>query len=166
MFMKLKGLFALEIMSAVAVIVVVMIVVEITPYLASSKQVTQIGPYNEKLYSEGSLTVIAGPRFSASQFNYSSFDPAILIIDLTFQDWQKQGYLSVYCNGRVVATFYATMVNQQVRFDVVSVSGKDWINPPSAVDSYTYGNEISFYSSPQNGYEGTFSYKISIRGSR
>jgi hypothetical protein len=33
-------------------------------------------------------------------------------------------------------------------------------------DSFTYGNEITFVSEPVDGYDGTITYQISIRGSR
>jgi hypothetical protein len=162
--LKLKSLFAIEIASAIIVVVVVLFVVEVNPYLLSSKSSSQIGVYNEKVYAKGNATLDLGQIVSA-QFNYSTYDPAILVVDLTFQNWEVPGDLSVYCNGLLVATIHATPDNPTARLNMISVSGWDWVKPPT-IDAYTYGNEVSFESDPQTGYQGTFSYQIDIRGSR
>jgi hypothetical protein len=162
--LKLKKLFAIEIASVIVVLVIIMFFVEVTPYLVSSKPNAQIGVYNQKEFAKDIVTLASGQTASA-QFNYSTYDPAILIIDLTFQNWQTPGYLSLYCNGRIIATVYASTANPEIHFTTISVSGWDWVKPPST-NSFTYGNEVTFSSEPQNGYEGTFSYQISIRGSR
>jgi hypothetical protein len=162
--LKLKKLITIEIASVVAILLVIMVFVEVTPYLASSKPNSQIGVYNEKVFAKDNVTLALGQMASA-QFNYSTYDPAILVVDLVFQNWQAQGALSVYCNGRLVATINATPDNPTVRLTSISVSGWDWVKPPS-VNSFTYGNEVTFVSEPGNGYEGTFSYQIDIRGSR
>ena len=162
--MKLKGLFAFEIAAVAIVLVVIMVFVEVTPYLASSKPDSQIGVYNQKEFAKGNVTLAAGQTTSA-QFNYSTYDPAILVVDLSFQSWQTPGLLSVYCNGRIIATINATQDYPQLRLNAISVSGWDWVKPPSP-NSFTYGNEITFVSEPENGFEGAFSYQIDIRGSR
>jgi hypothetical protein len=162
--LKLKGLFAFEIAAVTIAIAVIMLFVEVTPYLASSKPSSQIGVYNQKEFAKGDVTLSIGQTTSA-QFNYSTYDPAILVVDLTFQDWRIPGYLSFYCNGRLITTINATPDNPQVRLNVISVSGWDWVKPPS-LNSFTYGNEVTFVSEPENGFEGTFSYQIDIRGSR
>jgi hypothetical protein len=162
--LKLKKLFAVEIALFVVVLVVVLFFVEVTPYLASSKPDSQIGVYNEKQFAVGTVELTAGQTVSA-QFNYSTYDPAILVVDLTFQNWQMPGALSIYCNGRVIATILATPNNPTVRLTTISVSGWDWVKPPS-LNSFTYGNEVTFVSEPGNGYQGAFSYQIDIRGSR
>ncbi len=162
--MKLKSLFAFEIAAVAVAIIVIMFFVEFTPYLASSKPNSQIGVYNQREYAKGSVSLAMGQTASA-QFNYSTYDPAILVVDLAFQNWQNSGYLSLYCNGRVIATIQATPNNPSVRLTTISVSGWDWVKPPS-VNAFTYGNEVTFVSEPENGYEGNFSYQISIRGSR
>ena len=162
--MKLKKLFVIEIASAVNILLVILVMVEVTPYLASANQNNQIGMYNQREFAQGKVTLTHGQSVSA-QFNYSSYDPAILVIDITFQSWQNAGHLSLYCNGRLIATINASPDNQNVRFSTISVSGWDWVKPPS-VNSYTYGNQVTFISEPENGYEGDFNYQISIRGSR
>ncbi len=169
--MKLKKLFAVEIVAFVIILVLIMIFIEFTPYLASASQNNSIGVYNEKVFASGNLTLAVGESAGA-QFNYSTFDPAILVVDLTFQNWQTPGYLSVYCNGLLVSTVLATPQTPQVELNILSLSGLDIVKPRSAIsyyqlnDVYTYGNEITFRPQIQNGYEGTFAYKIMIRGTR
>lgn len=162
--MNLRKIVTIEITVIVVVIAIVLLVVEGTPYFVSSSSNSSIGVYNQKEFAKGTETLGAGQTASA-QFNYSSFDPAILVIDLTFQNWQNPGRLSMYCNGRNIATIFATPDNPTVRLTMISTSGWDWVKPPS-INSYTYGNEVSFVSETENGYAGTFSYQIDIRGSK
>jgi hypothetical protein len=162
--LKLQKLFVVEIASIVIILVVILVAVEVSPYLASASQDNQIGMYNQKEFAKGTITLAKGQSASA-QFNYTTYDPAILIVDIAFKSWQTPGRLSLYCNGRVIATIQASVVNPNVHFSTISVSGWDYVKPPS-IDSYTYGNEVSFVSDIENGYAGDFSYQISIRGSR
>jgi hypothetical protein len=162
--LNLKRLFAIEIGVAVVVIVLVVFFFEVTPYLASSKQSDSVGIYHQKMFAQGVTTLALGQQASA-QFNYSTYDPAILVMYLSFQSWQTPGDLSVNCNGRRIATVHASPDNPTIQLTTVSVSGWDWVKPPS-LDAYTYGNEVTFVSEPLGGYEGTFSYQIEIRGSR
>lgn len=161
--MKFKKLLMVEVASIITILSLVIVFVEVTPNLVSSSE-QSIGVYNQKEFAIGTATLRVGEMASA-QFNYSTFDPAILVIDLTFQNWQTPGDLSILCNGRNVATVLASTDNHTIRITTISVSGRDWVKPPS-VNSYTYGNEVTFKSEPQNGFEGTFSYNINIRGSR
>ena len=158
-----------ELVSVVAVLVVALLLVQITPYLASSSTSDQIGVFNQKEYVQNTVSLLAGQKTSC-RFNYSTFDPAILVIDLDFQNWQTQGNLALYCNGIHVVTIEATQGNPEVQLTTITVSGYDLIKPhyqlSALFSTYTYGNEISFLSPSNSGYEGTFSYKISIRGSR
>jgi hypothetical protein len=162
--LKLKKLFAAEIAIVVIILVAVLVIVEVTPYLASANQNNQIGMYNQKEFAHGTLNLAKG-QIASAQFNYSTYDPAILIIDMAFQDWQSSGHLSLYCNGKLIATINASPDNPTVHFSTISVSGWDWVKPPS-INSFTYGNEVTFVSDPETGYEGNFDYQISIRGSR
>ncbi len=41
-------------------------------------------------YAQETVTLQSGQRAS-SRFNYTTYDPAILVVDLKFQDWQKSG---------------------------------------------------------------------------
>ena len=167
--MNLKKTFIVEIAAVVVVIILVMVFVEVTPYLTSSKQSNQIGVFNQKEFTQNTVSLMAGQKTSC-RFNYSTFDPAILVVDLSFQSWQTPGYLSMYCNGIFVVTIEATQRNPDVQLTTITVSGYDLVKPhyqlSSLFNTYTYGNEITFASSKDNGYEGIFSYTISIRGSR
>ncbi len=167
--LKLKRMVTVELVSAVAIVVVVLLVVQTTPYLASSKPSSQIGVFNQKEYVQNTVSILAGQKTSC-RFNYSSFDPAILVIDLDFQNWQTSGNLALYCNGIHIVTIEATQRNPEVQLTTITVSGFDLVKPhyqlSALFSTYTYGNEISFSSPLTSGYEGTFSYKISIRGSR
>jgi hypothetical protein len=158
-----------EIGAVIVVIVLVTVFVGISPYLGSSGQNGQIGVYSQRWYAQDTVTLQQGQRAS-SQFNYTTYDPAILVVDLKFQDWQKPGYLSMYCNGILIETFDATPSNPYVKSTTVTFSGYDLVKPPSSrlgiSYQFAYGNEISFLSPIENGYEGTFNYQISIRGSR
>ncbi len=167
--MKLKKLFVVEFAIIIVAIIAVAFFVEISPFLAASNQTGQIGVYNQRQYAQNTVTLEQGQRAS-SMFNYTTYDPAILVVDLTFKDWQKSGTLTLYCNGVEIDTFEATPSNPSVESTSVTFSGFDLVKPPPsklAISSvFAYGNEISFVSSPENGYAGTFSYQVNIRGSR
>ena len=167
--MNLKKLIVFEIAAVIIAIVLIVVFVGITPYLSSSGQNGQIGVFSQRLYAQKTVTLQRG-QIASSQFNYSTYDPAILVIELKFQDWQKPGYLSMYCNGILIDTFNATPINPNVKSTTVTFSGFDLVKPPSSIlgvyYQFAYGNEISFLSPTENGYEGTFNYQISIRGSR
>lgn len=167
--MKLKNIVTLEIILVVAVLIVVLVVVGVTPYLASSRENDNIGVFNQKEFAQNTISLVAGQRASC-RFNYSTFDPAILVIDLAFQSWNTPGQLALYCNGILVVTIEATQRNPNVQLTTVTVSGYDLVRPhyqlSSLFSTYTYGNEITFASAVDNGYEGIFSYTISVRGSR
>jgi type II secretory pathway pseudopilin PulG len=167
--LNLRKLFVVEIAIIIVAIVTVAVFVEISPFLSASNQTGQIGVYNQRQYAQNTVTLERGQRVS-SMFNYTTYDPAILVVDLTFKDWQKEGTLTLYCNGIPIDTFEATPNNPSVQSTMVTFSGFDLVKPPPsklAVSSiFTYGNEISFVSAKNNGYEGTFSYQVNIRGSR
>ena len=162
--MKLKKLFAFEVAAIVLVLGVLLFFVEVSPYLISSKLSSSIGMYNQQEFAKNVATLAKG-QSARAQFNYTSTDPAIVVLDLSFQSFQTPGDLKVYCNGRLVTTLHVSPSTPQVRLNVITVSGADWIKISTATP-YTYGNEITFTSSSQTGYEGTFGYQIDIRGSR
>ena len=167
--LELKRLVIFEIVLVVVILTVVLIFVGVTPYLVPSKEADKIGVFNQKEYTQNTVTLLAGQRTSC-RFNYSTFDPAILVIDLTFQSWKTPGNLALYCNGILVVTIVATPRNPNVQLTTITVSGYDLVRPQyqlsSLFSTYTYGNEITFASAIDNGYEGIFSYTVSIRGSR
>ena len=90
--LNLKKLFVVEIAIVIVAIVMVAVFVEISPYLSASNQTGQIGVYNQREYAQETVTLQQGQRAS-SRFNYTTYDPAILVVDLKFQDWQKPGNL-------------------------------------------------------------------------
>jgi len=167
--LKLKKAITLEIMFVAVVLVVVLVIVQLTPFLISADRSEQIGVFNQKEYGSNTVSLLASGRTSC-KFNYSTFDPAILVVDLTFHSWQKPGYLSLYCNGVLVVTIEATPRNPHVQLTTVTVSGYDLVRPHKQLsyifNTYVFQNEVYFYSTAENGFEGVFSYKISIRGSR
>ena len=150
-------------------LILVLIFVGVTPYLVSSAVTDKIGVFNQKEYVRNTVSLVAGQKASC-RFNYSTFDPAILVINLAFQSWTTPGFLSLYCNGILVVTIQATQRNPIVQLTTVTVSGYDLVRPyyqlSPAFSAYTYGNEITFASTTDNGYEGIFSYTVSVRGSR
>jgi hypothetical protein len=166
---NLRKLFVVEIAVVIVAVVLVLVFVEISPFLAASNQTGQIGVYNQRQYAEDTVTLARGQRAS-SMFNYSTYDPAILVVDLAFKDWQKSGTLSLFCNGILLDTFEAFPGNPSIESTTVTFSGFDLLKPPPsklAISTvFAYGNEISFLSPQDDGYEGTFSYQVSIRGSR
>ena len=163
--MKLRKLVIVEVAAIAVVLMIILIFVEITPYFASSQQENSIGVYREREFVKGSATITKGVFVRSEYFNYSTFDPAILVLKLEFQTWQSSGILTIAINGKVIASIVATPEEPKIEVNVISLSGKDWVEPTS-LDSPSFGNSISFASESEKGYEGTFSYQIIIRGSR
>jgi len=160
---KFKKLLLFEVITIIIIVCIALVFVEGVPSFVSSSQAS-IGVYNQREYAKGVVTLGNG-EIASAQFNYSSFDPAILVIDLSFKNWQTTGSLTILCNGRNIATILASPDYPTTRLTTISVSGWDWVKPPS-INSFTYGNEVTFQSEPQNGFGGTFNYQISIRGSK
>ena len=163
--MNLKKLLILEIAIAVIVLVLVIFLLGALPFLASSKQNSSIGLYNEKVYGNGTLTLARGQTVAATQFNYTTYDPVILIINVTVQNCQSPGNITFACNGKIFGSLYADAENPQATLTAISVSGADWVEPQTSY-SFVFGNEVTFTSEPENGYEGILDYTIIIRGSR
>jgi hypothetical protein len=162
--MNLRKLIVIEVGSVILAVVLIIVFIEITPFLSASQK-NSIGMYNQKTYAEGNATLTRGQIIQSSQFNYNTFDPAILVIDLTFQSWQSTGNISLSINGRTIGEIVCLPVNPQVRITAISFSGTDLVEPASSY-SRILTNQVYFSSISDGGYEGTFSYKISIRGSR
>ena len=163
--MKLRKLMLVEVTVVAIVLIIVMIFVEFTPYLVSSAQDESIGVYQGKEFRKGTATIAKGQSVRVDYFNYSTFDPAILVVNMEFQTWQSPGTLTIAVNGKVFASIVATPEKPKIDVNVISVSGADWVEPTS-IYSPVFGNAISFTSEKGKGYEGNFSYQIVIRGSR
>src|SRR5512136_1133798 len=138
--LQLKRLVTLEIILVVIVLMAVLFFVGVTPYLTSSKESDKIGVFNQKEYVQNTVSLVAGQKASC-RFNYSTFDPAILVIDLAFQSWTIPGQLAVYCNGILVVTIVAVPVNPNVQLTTVTVSGYDLVRP-----QYQLSNLFSTYT--------------------
>jgi hypothetical protein len=162
---ELKKVIMVEVAAVVVVLIIVMTLVEVVPYLAASEQNTAIGVYNEKTFAKGNLTLTKGTTVESTRFNYTVFDPAILVLDLNFQTWRSPGNLTVSVNGKDIANIYASPQNPQVKLTAITFSGKDLVEPIT-INSPFISNVISFSSKTSQGYDGAFSYQISIRGSR
>jgi hypothetical protein len=162
--LKLSKLFVAELAAIVIVVVVVVVFVEVNPALAAGNQTAPIGAFNQKLYSQNSVRISRGEEFTTS-FDYSSYEPAILVVDVTFSDAQTQGALDVTCNGRYIGSVYGQSNNARASVCAISFSGTDWVKPPSAY-SNAYTNQIIFSSDYNRGFEGVFNYQVSLKGSR
>lgn len=163
--MELKKVIFVEIAVVSIVLIAILAFVGITPYLASSQQSTSIGLFNQKVFDEGNVTLIRGKTVQSAIFNYSTFDPAILVLELDFQSWQSRGNLTISINDLVLANVYPDPEKPHVTLNTVSFSGVDLVKPDFVYSRY-FSNAVSFSSKVGEGYSGTFSYQISVRGSR
>ncbi len=163
--MKLGKLMMIEASIAVLVLSIAIAAVELTPYLDSSNQNASIGLYHSRDFGKGIITIERGERMRGVSFNYSTYDPAILSIDITTQTCQTPGTLNVACNGKIFAKVAITSENPRIILTAITFSGAEWVEP-YYIYSRTIGNEISFTSEREEGFEGTFTYQINIRGSR
>lgn len=166
--MQLKKLIMAEVVLVAVIIVAAMVVIEGIPYLEASQQTASISMYQEKEYGRGSVTLAKGET-ARTGFNYSTYDPAILVLEISFESWQSPGNLTFYCNYESFGSIMATPERSSISLTVISISGEDWVQTSSSTVSSPfpseYGNEITFSSEPPNGYAGTFNYRLSIRGS-
>jgi len=166
---ELKKLIVAEIVLVAVILIVVMVVIEGVPYLEASQQNPSVSMYQEREYDKGNVTLARGEN-ARIRFNYSTYDPSILVIELSFQSWQSPGNLTLLCNGKTFASIMATPEKPTVSLSVISVSGQDWLRTysstaPSTASNSTLDNEITFSSEPLNGYAGTFNYRIAVKGS-
>ncbi len=161
--MKLGKLFAAELAVVLVALIVVVVVVEVNPALAGSEQSQNIGAFKEKLYVQDTVSIAKGESWGTS-FEYSSYEPAILLMYVSFTDVQAPGYLGVTCNGRYVGRVYGNE-KSHTSLSAISMAGAEWVKPPSAY-SEAFTNQIIFSSDADKGFAGTFSYQISLKGSR
>ena len=159
--MKLKKIVFFEVLSFVALLLVVMVTLELIPFLQPSKQNTSIGLYSSISYPENTVT-LTSDDLKIARFNYSSYDPAIIVLKLSFKTCEEQGYLLVYCNYRIVASIFVEPETPPVVLNLISVSGLDWVEPFAIFGM----NELLFETAQKNGYAGTLCYQITLRGSR
>jgi len=101
--------------------------------------------------------------FAIIPFEYSSYDPAIIVLEVAVLNCENPGNFTLYCNYRNIASAWANSETPPLTLNLISVAGSDWIEPRSAMFGL---NELLFESNAQNGYSGKLSYQITIRGSR
>jgi hypothetical protein len=160
-----------EIIAIVLAIVIVALFVGVTPYLASSGGTGQIGIFKQQEYANETATIQRG-QTAVTRFKYDTYDPAILKIDIQFQDWKKPGNLSIYLNYVLIDSFEATPKNPNFNKTTITFSGFELVKPPpvdlgmSSSAQFFAINLLYFESPLEGGYEGTFNYQVSIRGSR
>jgi hypothetical protein len=135
---------------------------ELIPSLQPSNDDSSIDMYNSKLHLKGTLSLTSG-GFAIIPFEYRSYDPAIIVLELSVLNCENPGNFTLYCNYRSIASVWANSETPPVTLNLISVSGSDWIEPVSAMFGL---NELLFESNDQNGYSGNLSYQITIRGSR
>ena len=160
--MRLKRIVFFEIVSVVAVLLAAMAALVLIPSLQPSKQNASISLYSVRSFPKNTITLTSGAAINVP-FDYSSYDPAIIVLELSFQNCEEPGHLTLYCNYRRVASIFAGPETPALFLNLISVSGSDWVEPPSAM----FGtNELLFESELQNGYEGSLTYQVTLRGSR
>lgn len=160
--MRLRRLVFLEVIFFMAVLISLVVILQLLPFLQPSKENTSIGLYNTKSYPKTPLTMASGSSITLP-FYYSSYDPAIIILELIFQTCEQPGYFRAYCNYRNIASIFVSPETPPVTINLISVSGSDWVEPPTAMLGR---NELLFESETTNGYAGNLTFQITLRGSR
>jgi hypothetical protein len=160
--MKLKVLFALEIAIIVGVLAFALAYLWVTPYLGSSQQYGSMESYSQKSNPVNYLSLEKGQP-GIVRFNYTSYDPAIVVLDLRFDSIDSLGDFDIFCNYRHVATISVTPETQKITLNLVSFSGLDWVEPMTSMFGL---NDLVFESNSPNGYAGIIAYQISFRGTR
>ena len=160
--MKLEKIVLLEVLFFAALLLTIMATLELIPFLQPSKHNTSIGLYNAISFPKNTIKLTSG-EFVKIPFQYSSYDPAIIILELSFQTCEEPGYLIIYCNYIRVTSIFVSPETPPLYLNLISFSGTDWVEPPSAMFGL---NELIFESEPKNGYAGNLTYQITLRGSR
>jgi hypothetical protein len=159
--LKLKNLVILEITALIILLISVFAYIEVTTYLGSSQN-AEIGLYIEKVYAKGNVTVLPGET-AIARFTFLSYEPTILVLELTFRSVDEPGYLLVRCNNRLLHPIIVSQANSTVSLNAVSVSGAEWVEPLSAMFGF---NEVTFEAGSEKGFEGVVEYQIKLRGTR
>ena len=147
------------------VLMVIVVAIEVNPTLSGSSQTAPIGAFNGKIYSTDTVAIGRGQSFSAA-FDYQSYEPAILVIDVQCSDIQNAGVLSIICNGRYVGSIQVSPDKPTGALSAISVCGSEWVKPPSAYSTVAFTNQVIVSSDYDTGFEGTVKYQISLKGSQ
>ena len=161
-FVKFKKIITAEIIIFIMVVVVALFIVELNPSLISSKKSESIPMYSEELVATQNMSLVSG-QTQYAQFNYSTYEPVVLVLNVQFQNWQSSGYLTFTCNGRNAVTVFATPRNPQIKLEIVTFANSEWVKPPSKYAD-TFTNSVQFTSSSENGFEGYLICQIFLRG--
>jgi len=159
--LKLRKIVVLEITAIILVLISILAFIEVTSYLGATQN-ARIGLYNEREYARGNVTVLPGET-SLVQFTFLSYEPTILVVELTFRSVDVPGYLVVRCNNKLLNPVLVSQANSAVSLNAISVSGAEWVEPLSAMFGY---NEVTFEAGLENGFEGVIEYQIKLRGTR
>ena len=160
--MKLKGLFLIEIVVLVGIALFSIIYFWSAPYLGSSDQYQSIPAYSQKSEPIRYLSLDKG-SLAIVRFNYTSYDPSIIVLDLSFDSIIQPGKFEIFCNYKLVTTVNVKPETPRVSLNLVSFSGLDWVEPMTAMFGI---NDLVFESNELDGYVGSLSYQITFRGSR
>lgn len=160
--MNLKKIVIIETISIVVIFVAIVTFIEIIPSLQPSEENDKIFPYNSVTILENTIN-LADKEFVKAPFKYSTYDPAIVVLDITFINCDRQGYLTIYCNYRRIIRLFVDPYTLKQSIIMFSFSGSDWVEPPTAMFGF---NELLFESDSQNGFSGKISYQITFRGTR
>lgn len=160
--MKLKGLFILEIAIIIGIVASAMTFLWLTPDLGSSQQYESLDSYTQKTTPIRYISIIKDQP-ALVRFNYTSYDPSIIVLDLYFDSIDKPGDFDIFCNYKHAATVSVTQESKKLTLNLVSFSGLDWVEPLTSMFGL---NDLVFESNGPNAFLGTISYQITFRGSR
>jgi len=160
--MKLKGLFLIEIVVLLGIAIFFISYFWFNPYLGSSEEYQSIPVYSQKSEPIRYLSLDQGST-AVLRFNYTSYDPSVIVLDLSIDSIEHPGKFDIFCNYKLVTTVNVTPETQRMTINLVSFSGLDWVEPMTAMFGL---NDLVFESNEVGGYVGTLSYQITFRGSR
>ncbi len=155
--MKMQRLLVIEVVSLVSLGILAISFVNVNPILDVNNG-APLGLFSERKYSEATITLARGGE-AVSLFRYNSYEPAILVLNIDYLSVEKSGYLEIYCNGKTAGKLLVAAGSGPAQLTLVTTAGVDWVKANSQ-------NSVFFKSPLADGFEGQFSYEISLRGSR
>lgn len=153
----MQRLLVIEVVSLISLGILAVSFVNVNPILDTNSG-APLGLFSERRYTNGTITLARGGE-AFGLFRYNSYEPVILTLNIEYLSVEKSGYLTVYCNGRVGGTVLVTSSSGPVQLTLVTTAGVDWVKANSQ-------NAVMFKSPASDGFEGQFSYVVSLRGSR
>jgi hypothetical protein len=159
---KLKRLFAIEIALIIGILACALAFLLLTPNLGSSQLYGSMDAFTQRSDPIHYISIIKDQP-GIVRFNYTSYDPSIIVLDLYVDSIDHPGDFDVFCNYKHVAKVSMTPETEKVTLNLVSFSGLDWVEPMTSMFGL---NDLVFESSDPNGFIGTIAYQITFRGSR